>query len=259
MGERVAADDRLVRLDREPGQVADQPADAAVICSVCDARAAARGTGSGRVRRAMTTSSREALPARSPRPLIVTSTWRAPAWTAASVLAVASPRSLWQWTLTVAWSPTRSTTRLMSVAELGRDGVADGVRDVDRGGARPRRPPRRPAAGSRGRCARRPRRGTRSRRRGRAARGRSGPSGPPRPERRLAVDPELVLEVDVARGDEHVEVRLLGDLDRLDGPLRIAVPAAGERRDRDVLRRLQGDPPDRLEVARARRPGSRPR
>ena len=50
----------------------------------------------------MTTSSSEALPARSPRPLIVTSTWRAPAWTAASVLAVARPRSLWQWTLTVA-------------------------------------------------------------------------------------------------------------------------------------------------------------
>ena len=40
----------------------------------------------------------------------MTSTWRAPAWTAASVLAVARPRSLWQWTLTVAWSPTRSTT-----------------------------------------------------------------------------------------------------------------------------------------------------
>ena len=33
---------------------------------------------------------------------MVTSTWRAPAWTAASVFAVASPRSLWQWTLTVA-------------------------------------------------------------------------------------------------------------------------------------------------------------
>ena len=56
----------------------------------------------GRVRRAMTTSSSDALPARSPRPLIVTSTWRAPAWTAARVLAVASPRSLWQCTLTVA-------------------------------------------------------------------------------------------------------------------------------------------------------------
>ena len=59
----------------------------------------------------MTTSSSDALPARSPRPLIVTSTWRAPAWTAASVLAVASPRSLWQWTETVASRPTSLTTR----------------------------------------------------------------------------------------------------------------------------------------------------
>ena len=66
----------------------------------------------------------------------------------------------------------------------------------------------------------------------------------------LAIDPQLVLEVDVARGDEHVEVRPVGDLDRLDRPLRVAVAAAREGRDRDVLRRLLGDPPDRLEVAR---------
>ena len=39
------------------------------------------------------------MPARSPMPLIVHSTWRAPACTAASELATASPRSLWQWTL----------------------------------------------------------------------------------------------------------------------------------------------------------------
>ncbi len=53
---------------------------------------------SGRVARAMTISSSAALPARSPMPLIVTSTCRAPAWTAASVLATAMPRSSWQWT-----------------------------------------------------------------------------------------------------------------------------------------------------------------
>ena len=70
----------------------------------------------GRVRSAITTSSSDALPARSPRPLIVTSTWRAPAWTAASVFAVASPRSLWQWTETVAWLPSSSTTRPTSAA-----------------------------------------------------------------------------------------------------------------------------------------------
>ena len=68
-------------------------------------------------------------------------------------------------------------------------------------------------------------------------------------ERLVAVDPELVLEVDVARGDEDVEVRPLGDADRLDGPLRVAVAAAGERGDRDPALRLLGDPADRLEVA----------
>ncbi len=71
-------------------------------------------------------------------------------------------------------------------------------------------------------------------------------------ERRLAVDPELVLEVDVAGRDEDMEMRPLGDLDRLDRPLRIAVLAAGERGDRDPAARLLGDPADRLEVARGR-------
>ena len=84
--------------------------DAGVSCSVWTC-AASSGNWLGRVRRAITTSSSDALPARSPRPLTVTSTWRAPAWTAASVFAVARPRSLWQWTLTVASRPTRSTTR----------------------------------------------------------------------------------------------------------------------------------------------------
>ena len=50
--------------------------------------------------------------------------------------------------------------------------------------------------------------------------------------------------------DEHVEVRPLGDLDRLDRPLRVAVLAAGEGGDRDPAPGLLGDPVDRLEVAR---------
>ena len=78
-------------------------------------------------------------------------------------------------------------------------------------------------------------------------------------ERGLAVDPQLVLEVDVARRDEDVEVRPVGDLDRLDRPLRVAVAAARQRGDRDVLRRLlrrSGGPP---RSRRATRPGSRPR
>mmetsp|Transcript_11203 Transcript_11203/g.28732 ORF Transcript_11203/g.28732 Transcript_11203/m.28732 type:complete len:280 (+) Transcript_11203:934-1773(+) len=45
---------------------------------------------------AMTTSSSEALPARSPMPLMVHSTWRAPAMAPARLLAVLSPRSFWQ-------------------------------------------------------------------------------------------------------------------------------------------------------------------
>ena len=46
---------------------------------------------------AMTSSSSAALPARSPMPLMVHSTCRAPAPIAAKRLATARPRSLWQW------------------------------------------------------------------------------------------------------------------------------------------------------------------
>ena len=59
---------------------------------------------SRRVRTVITISSSEALPARSPRPLMVHSTCRAPASTAANELATASPRSLWQWTETVSYT-----------------------------------------------------------------------------------------------------------------------------------------------------------
>ena len=44
---------------------------------------------------------------------------------------------------------------------------------------------------------------------------------------------ELVLEVDLAGGDEHVDVGPLRVPDRLDGALRVAVAAARERRHRD--------------------------
>ena len=68
-------------------------------------------------------------------------------------------------------------------------------------------------------------------------------------ERGVAIDPQLVLEVDVARRDEDVEVRPFGDLDRLDRPLRVAVLAAREGGDRDPAAGLLGDPANRLEVA----------
>ena len=48
---------------------------------------------------AMTSSSHEAFPALSPNPFIVTCACVAPALSAASVLATASPKSLWQCTL----------------------------------------------------------------------------------------------------------------------------------------------------------------
>ena len=77
-------------------------------------------------------------------------------------------------------------------------------------------------------------------------------------ERLLAGGAELVLEVDVARRDEDVEVRSLGDADGLDRPLRVAVAAAregGHGHRPSSPWRCGGRRPSR----RARRPGSRPR
>ena len=60
---------------------------------------------SPRVLTAITISSSDVLPARSPRPLIVHSIWRAPPiMTAAKEFATAMPRSLWQCTDQTAWS-----------------------------------------------------------------------------------------------------------------------------------------------------------
>src|SRR2546428_710906 len=69
-------------------------------------------TACERTRPAMTISSSAALPARSPIPLMVHSTWPAPASMAASELATARPRSSWQWALNNARSllGTRSST-----------------------------------------------------------------------------------------------------------------------------------------------------
>ena len=69
---------------------------------------------------AITISSSEALPARSPMPLIVHSTWRAPAWTAAIEFATARPRSLWQWTEITAPGTSRTSRRTISAYSCGR-------------------------------------------------------------------------------------------------------------------------------------------
>jgi hypothetical protein len=94
--ERIRADDRLVRLHDEPGDLRTRPRGRHDLRCV-DARL--RPKKSARVCTAMTISSSEVLPARSPRPLIVHSIWRAPPTvTAASEFATAMPRSLWQCT-----------------------------------------------------------------------------------------------------------------------------------------------------------------
>ena len=76
------------------------------------------GMTSLRVRSAMTISSMAALPARSPSPFTVHSTCRAPAETAASELATARPRSLWQCTDRIALSMfgTRFSSMVISAA-----------------------------------------------------------------------------------------------------------------------------------------------
>ena len=85
----------------------------------------------------MAISSSAQLPARSPMPLIAHSTWRAPPSTAASELATAMPRSLWQWVLkTTSRAPgTFADQALEQAADLRRRGVAQGVGHVDGGGA----------------------------------------------------------------------------------------------------------------------------
>src|SRR5256885_8971271 len=70
--------------------------DAATICVV--SMRVVQGNTSLRVRTAITISSSDALPARSPSPFTVHSTCRAPFITADNEFATASPRSLWQCT-----------------------------------------------------------------------------------------------------------------------------------------------------------------
>ena len=78
--------------------ICDTRREVGTICVV--SMRVSRSKKSLRVRKAITTSSSEVLPARSPRPLMVHSIWRAPPIiTAASELATAMPRSLWQCTL----------------------------------------------------------------------------------------------------------------------------------------------------------------
>jgi hypothetical protein len=85
---------------------------------------------------AITTSSSAALPARSPMPLTVHSICRAPPAMPASEFATAMPRSLWQCTENTALSEFGTRSRTVRTAEIFlRHRVADGVGDIDGGGA----------------------------------------------------------------------------------------------------------------------------
>ncbi len=109
--------------------------EAGTICVV--SMRVVHGKRSRRVRTAITISSSEAFPARSPRPFTVHSTWRAPFITAARELATATPRSLWQCTDHTARAGIGDALAQGTDerAELPGHGVADGVGNVDGGRA----------------------------------------------------------------------------------------------------------------------------
>ncbi len=199
-----------------------------------------------RVLMAMTTSSIALFPARSPIPLIVHSTWRAPFFTAASALAVASPRSLWQWTEMTAWRMfgTRAKSRRDQVAELLRDGIAHRVGDVDR--RRPRGDDRLdhlaeivPVA---------PGRVHRGELHVRGVAAGMGDRGDGLLEHLRARLAELVFEVDVRRRDEGVDPGRRRPGDGLPGAVDVGRIRPGERRDL-AAPDLPGDLPHGGEIA----------
>ena len=190
-----------------------------------------RPTSASRVRSSITISSSEALPARSPRPLIAHSTWRAPACRPAKELATARPRSLWQ--CTESTTLRRSGDELVQAAQergvLVGHRVADGVRDVDRGRALVDRGLQHlggeldVGAGGVHRAeldVLDQRAGVRD-------------GGARLAQHVLARGLQLVLDVDVGRGDERVHARALGVAHRLGRALdvgRVGACQAGDDR-----------------------------
>src|SRR5207302_8151963 len=102
MRKGVGADTALFGCTTKP-VICDTRREVGTMCVVSIAESSPKK--SLRVFTAITTSSSEVLPARSPRPLMVHSICRAPPIiTAASELATAMPKSLWQCTLHTALS-----------------------------------------------------------------------------------------------------------------------------------------------------------
>ncbi len=247
--ECVAADDRLVGLDREPGQVADQAAGRGDLLG-------GHGRGQlGELRRPGPEGHHDLLERRVAgalaepvdRDLHLTragldSREGVGRGEAEVVVAVDADSCI------SADEPDHAPDER---PELGRDRVAHGVRDVD------------------GRCAgvddglvdAEQEVGVRARRvlgaeldLGVAAQRRAAVPDPAHRlrERFITAQAKLVDEVDVGRGDEHVKVGPLRSPDRLDRALRIAVAAARQGGDGDAAAGLAGDPLHGLEVARRR-------
>ena len=246
VGERVRPDDGLVRLDREAGQVADEAAGRR------DVLGRHAGGELGELRRPRPEGHDDLLERRVAGALAeavdrdldlarpgLDGGERVGRGEAEVVVAVDGDRRV---------PPDEVDDAADEGPELGRDRVADGVGDVDRGG---------PGADDRlvdleeelgvgpgGVLGRELDLGVAAELLAAVADPADGLG-----EGLLAGQLELVLEVDVGGRDEDVEVGALGDLDRLDRLLGVAVAAAGEGGDRDALG-LLGDPVDGLPVAR---------
>ena len=202
----------------------------------------------------MTISSSDALPARSPMPLIVHSTWRTPPWIAARLLATARPRSSWQCVLKTALVGVRHARRDLGeeLADVVRRRVADRVGQVDRRGA----------VGDRRfddaaqEIAIAPRRILRRKLHivGEAA-GRGATPSIDRLEARLARDAQLALEVQIGGREERVDARPLGRLERARRLFDVLRPAPRQRRD-DRAAALRARPGAPLRSRPATRSGS---
>ena len=209
--------------------------------------AVSNGSRSCRTRNAITSSSSEALPARSPMPLIVHSICRTPPWTAAMLLATASPRSSWQCVLKTALSAfgTRRADLLEELADVLGRRVADRVGQVDRrramldGGLDDAAQEVAVAA----------RRILRRELHIVGVAAREADAVHDLLETGLARDAQLALEVEVRGGEEGVNAAAFRGLERPGGFVDVGLAAAGERGD-DRPPDFRRDLPGRFRVGR---------